>query len=256
MLEDEGQSYYDILEVPTDASPQEIREAYLRLKTAYGRDSVALYSLVSPEEKEQTLQQIEEAYQVLSSTEKRHEYDTGHSYLGASPQLQSVSSPKGKIIPLERTPPEEVLGGEEDLLTAPRTDFQETSSALESTASTLPMTPSTPSSSVNSSPPMGAEKELLEQEIQQIIDQQSEWKGGVLRKIREMRRVSIEEMAEFTKITKRYLRAIEEENYQQLPAAVYLRGFIVQIAKKLRLPHEQVATSYLDRYRARHDPED
>ena len=68
-----------------------------------------------------------------------------------------------------------------------------------------------------------------------------------LRKVREARNVPVEEMSEFTKISKAYLIAIEEENYAKLPAAVYLRGFIIQISKYLRLPHEKVATAYMDR---------
>jgi hypothetical protein len=80
------------------------------------------------------------------------------------------------------------------------------------------------------------------------IAQEVEWKGLFLRKIRESRKISIEEMAESTKITKSYLTAIEEENFLKLPAAVYLRGFVMQIAKILRLPHEKVATAYMARY--------
>jgi cytoskeletal protein RodZ len=77
-----------------------------------------------------------------------------------------------------------------------------------------------------------------------------EWKGEFLKKVRETRRVSIEELSEFTRISKTYLKAIEDEDYKHLPAAVFLRGFIVQVAKKLKIPHEKVANAYIARYRA------
>jgi cytoskeletal protein RodZ len=55
-------------------------------------------------------------------------------------------------------------------------------------------------------------------------------------------------MSATTKVTKTYLIAIEEENYSKLPAQVYIRGFVSQIAKVLKLSSEKVASSYILRY--------
>ena len=49
---------YDLLELPPDCSPQEILESYLRLKSAFDKNSLALYSLVSKEETEDLLRQV------------------------------------------------------------------------------------------------------------------------------------------------------------------------------------------------------
>ena len=46
-LNDEAPTLYEVLDLTPDASAQEVREAYLRTKAAYGKDSVALYSLIS-----------------------------------------------------------------------------------------------------------------------------------------------------------------------------------------------------------------
>ena len=62
------------------------------------------------------------------------------------------------------------------------------------------------------------------------------------------RHLSIEELADYTKISKKYLKAIEEEDYPKLPAPVYLRGFVIQLAKRLKIPSETVAAAYLARY--------
>jgi DNA-binding transcriptional regulator YiaG len=95
--------------------------------------------------------------------------------------------------------------------------------------------------------PSGPDPQVM-QIINQEIAQEIEWRGSFLRKVREAKRVSIEEMAATTKITKTYLLAVEDENFSKLPAAVYLRGFVIQVAKMLKLPEEKVAADYMARY--------
>ena len=55
-------------------------------------------------------------------------------------------------------------------------------------------------------------------------------------------------MSAITKISKSYLMAIEEDNFAKLPAAVFLRGFVFQIARVLKLPADKVASAYIARY--------
>jgi cytoskeletal protein RodZ len=55
-------------------------------------------------------------------------------------------------------------------------------------------------------------------------------------------------MANITKVSKSYILAIEDENFPKLPAPVFMRGFVTQMAKVLRLPHDQVAAAYMARY--------
>jgi cytoskeletal protein RodZ len=52
-------------------------------------------------------------------------------------------------------------------------------------------------------------------------------------------------MAAITKISKRYLRAIEGDDFATLPAKVYIRGFVGQYARVLGLDSGRVAQSYL-----------
>jgi cytoskeletal protein RodZ len=88
----------------------------------------------------------------------------------------------------------------------------------------------------------------VESSLAHEIAQEVEWRGPFLRKVREARRISIEEMSNITKVTKSYLLAIEEENFPRLPAPVFMRGFVTQMAKVLKLPHDQVAAAYMARY--------
>lgn len=51
-----------------------------------------------------------------------------------------------------------------------------------------------------------------------------------------------------------YLQALESELYAKLPAAVYVRGFLVEYAKVLGLEVERVKDSYLARMRGHATP--
>lgn len=305
MIDQENQTYYEILELTPDASPQDIRAAYLRAKAAYKKDSPALYSLITPDETEELLRKIEEAYQVLSSPERRKEYDRHFGVLTVE---------YAKVVSIDRVPPME-SGADADLLVPPSTDFTQGTSATQKTAVAssspfddqddpfaLPKTPTPPAAppaakenkggfdplfGMQSSPPSSdpafapapapapppasypsqtpidhsrtsvyqqqssntrAASAMDDPALAQEIAEQVDWRGMFLRKVREKRTISIEEMCDYTKITKTYLFAIEEENYEKLPAPVYLRGFVTQIAKYLRLPHEKVAAAYLGRH--------
>jgi flagellar biosynthesis protein FlhG len=73
--------------------------------------------------------------------------------------------------------------------------------------------------------------------------------GEVLRRIRVSLGIELEEISTITKINDAHLRSIEANQYEVLPAPVYLRGFLKQIAKCLSLDPARVADSYTDRMR-------
>src|SRR3954468_17505735 len=101
---DDNSTYYDILDLKPDASPQEVREAYLRTKSTYNKDSVALYTLVSADEREDMLSKVEEAYEILSNADRRREYDRHHGLLGAEEAMMPTSRPpkNKKIVSIDR----------------------------------------------------------------------------------------------------------------------------------------------------------
>ena len=94
----------------------------------------------------------------------------------------------------------------------------------------------------------------LDRQISKEAEESSEWTGAKLRLIREMRHLSIEEISQHTKISKTYLKAIESEDFGKLPAPVYIRGFVSQISKFLKLPQEKVVTHYMSRYADKYHP--
>jgi len=70
-----GFSYYEILELSRQATPDDLEAAYQRMRAMYGAEGLAAYSLFTAEERAAMLAQIEEAYQVLSDDYRRREYD-------------------------------------------------------------------------------------------------------------------------------------------------------------------------------------
>jgi DnaJ-class molecular chaperone len=70
--------------------------------------------------------------------------------------------------------------------------------------------------------------------------------GAVLRRIRLSRGVELAEISAVTKISQAYLRCIEENRLQELPSAVYVRGFLREYAKCLRLDPIKVTKSYME----------
>jgi curved DNA-binding protein CbpA len=69
--------------------------------------------------------------------------------------------------------------------------------------------------------------------------------GEALRRIRMRLGIEIEEIANITKIGPAYLRFIEANRYDALPQSVYLRGFLREIARCLRLDPKLVAETYM-----------
>ncbi len=97
--------------------------------------------------------------------------------------------------------------------------------------------------------PVSQEQLMLQAELAREVHAETEFTGELLRKVRESQGVGLEEIATSTKITLAHLTALEEERYDELPAHVYVRGFVQQLARHLKLDSSQVAKTYLRRMR-------
>jgi len=67
--------FYEVLNIKRSASQQEIQKAYIVVKAAYQKDSLAHYNLVSEGDRKEMMSQIERAYLTLSHPRKRKKYD-------------------------------------------------------------------------------------------------------------------------------------------------------------------------------------
>src|SRR3954470_21875282 len=68
--------------------------------------------------------------------------------------------------------------------------------------------------------------------------------GERLRREREMRGISLDEIAAATKISARNLRALEDEKFNQLPGGIFNKGFVRAYAKFLGIDQEQIVAEY------------
>ena len=72
--------------------------------------------------------------------------------------------------------------------------------------------------------------------------------GAILREARRDAGVTLEDVEYETKIRKRYLDALEREDYADLPSAVYARGFLKTYANYLGLDGEELSRELKDRW--------
>jgi cytoskeletal protein RodZ len=77
--------------------------------------------------------------------------------------------------------------------------------------------------------------------------------GERLKRERELREVSMEELTKATRISARFVEALENEDWAKLPGGVFGHGFVRTIARYLGLNEETLLGEY-DSARAEHSP--
>jgi hypothetical protein len=87
--------------------------------------------------------------------------------------------------------------------------------------------------------------------IAQILGVYPEACGGMLAEIREAMGVSVQEMALRTKIHERHIAAIEKEDYANLPALVYFRGFLNSYLRYLGIDDSKLLDAMVIRFQDR-----
>ncbi|HEX6899598.1 MAG TPA: helix-turn-helix domain-containing protein [Thermoanaerobaculia bacterium] len=69
--------------------------------------------------------------------------------------------------------------------------------------------------------------------------------GEWLRRQREMREISLRDIADRTKISRRYLEAMEADRFDLLPAPIFAKGFLREYARYVGLSPDDVVNHYL-----------
>lgn len=178
MVKDELKKYFEMLELPPDASLRDIHNSYLRLKKLYAGDSIVLAPLGEefPEKKrKKVLDEIEEAHLKLLAAKK--------------------DEPSRTAFLFEDTPSPENASRPEKAVDLPTT-------------------------------------------------------GPSLRKIREKAGVDLSEISKELKLRIELLKSLEEERFEALPEAIYLKVHLKNYAVFLGLNPAKVIDEYLQRYQA------
>jgi len=69
--------------------------------------------------------------------------------------------------------------------------------------------------------------------------------GERLRREREMRGITLEEISESTKIARRHLEALEDEDFNHLPGGIFNKGFVRAYARYLGIDEDQAVADYV-----------
>ncbi len=85
-----------------------------------------------------------------------------------------------------------------------------------------------------------------------VVDETTEITGALLKQAREAKGLTLDDYVEKTKISIYYLRNIENEDFTDLPAAVYVKWYLKQLAEILGLDPVLVTKGYMKRM----DPKD
>jgi len=158
---------YKLLNLDLNATAQEARRAYHRMKALYSEGSLATYSLMTSGERDEMLDRIERAYMRIS--------------MNIEPPSQT---PGPSLFPEEAAPP----------------------------------APPEPGESI----------------------------GAYLKRCRQNLGLTLRDIASRTRVRTTYLEHIENERLSDLPAPVYLRGFVLEFARILDLPDpESITAAYL-----------
>lgn len=214
---DELPNFYGLLEVSVTASSEEIEAAYTRIQETLGGNGLALYSIIENEDADSFISRVDSAYQTLIDPDSRDVYDAS---LRENEGYPSLSVHRREVI-VETQTSSETSAGE-----AP---------VLGRSLDRLPVR--TPRS-------LTVKAQLNEFDL----GPDTEFSGALLKRIRESANASLREIAEITKIGRGYLKAIETNDFNNLPAPVYVRGFVAEYARVLGLDPNHVAPSFMALY--------
>ncbi len=213
----EDLNYYELLNLAENASTGDIHKAYLLAVSTYSKDSLAAYNILLDEDRMDMLKRIETAYATLIDKNKRISYDEQVLKITSNAAV-SHTNPSGADIHFKK----------DDDLT--KKDGK-TIRAFDFSAGSMPKS---------------RDKSVREDkdEYEFKTADSAIFGGGHLKNIREMKGITLDEISQKTRIKISYLKALEDEDFKQLPAEVFARGFLKAYAKYLALDPEVVNRSY------------
>ena len=337
-----SQNYYEILDVDPAASDEDVKRAYRLVRASFEPDSMAIYSLYSPEETESIGAKIDEAFRILTNRDQRRVYD---KYLRSTDELDPVPDDpdeffdnvhdirelgvleelvddaveagavaRGEVsidfedemdgdldVPvqldpelppveidladasleeiyddaLDEQPTEDADTGDHTLESTeqalelplgfgdPELDERASLPAVEETTAGYGVSADPDEETTTSTPRLrawtrefatqrrNAEASFrlnpLDERILRDVRKSKNISGSSLRRLRQERGIDLDTICERTKISIMYLRFIEGDVYDNLPAAIYLKGFVDQYARLLDLPTDMV-DRYMEHY--------
>lgn len=207
------QNYYEILDLNENATQQEIFAAYERAKKTYSAENKALASVFSAEEAEQLRHLVEEAYEVLRNEDYRNVYERrilANTYSQDELTAEAIKTASDEL-------------------------FKKAEPPVIQTAETAAV--------------IHTEAPSIDPQYEAELQSKKDWNGEDLRLVREYRKLSFDELTDITKINPWYIAALEKMDPTNLPVEVFVRGYVLQVAKALGLKEKVVADAYMRNFR-------
>lgn len=216
MMTENTSNYFEILDLKPDANQHDIHMAYQKAKATYSLSNPDILNIFSEPELNDFRRLIDEAYSILKNQNYRSIYEK---------RMQDQVEDKSRIS-LES-------------IKEASTDYQDIS-IVEHVSSKL-------------KPDLIVKSQSYEKNdhFESEISANAEWTGDFLKKVREYKKISIDHLQEKTKVKPWYLKALENMDAKNLPAPVFVRGYVTQMAKELGLDDKQVADSYMKIYKSK-----
>ena len=249
-------SYYELLQVPVDASSDQIRSAYQR---ALER-STAGEGAVESEHLEELRDLLSRAAAVLTDPLRRSRYDEslrageGNTSESGTIQLAMLEllecSEGGRPPPVDRRDDGQRLQRRAparhvaSLQISPPRSVRSSKVGAELDCAPLLAEESAIANAEAALVHASARGEHLRNRPVHIPPD-AIFCGDLLRRIREGRGLAVHEVAERTRIPLKHLENIESDRYNQLPATVYLRGILTSLSKELGVDPARVTKDYI-----------
>jgi len=205
----ESDNCYEILQITPNAGKDEIRHAYRQALALYDEESVATYALFPAEQRQRLLAAIENAYETLIDENRRAAYDRmliDTGNLNAAAFSNRARRARDARPDVNSTSREENLG-------------------------------------------RWVAKRAAEPEMRRRIEailSESRFSGPQLKALREAYGIELSEIYSLTRINRDVMTAIEADRFEDLPAAVYVKQFLKNIAQILQVDPTRVVEGYLE----------
>jgi curved DNA-binding protein CbpA len=215
------QNYYEILDLKENATQQEIFLAYEKAKKTYGIENKAISSVFSSEEAAELRNLIEEAYEVLRNDNYRNVYEKrmlANTFSKDEMTAEAIKSASQEIFKRAEVPVITTAVSAQTTVITSENDFT-------------------------------SEAPVINPQFEAELASKKEWTGDDLKQVREYRKLSFDELTDITKINPWYIAALEKMDPANLPVEVFVRGYVLQVAKALGLKEKAVADSYMRQFR-------
>ena len=200
-------NYYEIFDIPINATSFDIRQAYRNILSIYDDDSTISYAFFTEEERREILGKVEEAFSTLISDQKRKQYD---EMLVDKKIIDSAMLKKKR----QKTPIP---------LFSPRSNGGDT---------------------VSKKIKRKIKEKDLKKIVDEILSVDI-ISGNDLKSLRLAVGITIEELFEVTRISVATLKAIEDDDIEALPSTIYLKNFLKAYSELFEANSQRVIDGYL-----------